>query len=66
MYARGPGGVNDFLSGRGSGEVHSTGSSPDLVPDGRWYHIVAEFSVLGAWCLAPRHCNPSAWPGIPR
>lgn len=57
LYMRGAGGLNDFLSGGGRGEVYSTGSNPNLVPDGRWYHIVAEFSVPDAsenyeWSMA--------------
>ncbi len=57
LYTRGPGGVNDYLTGGGRGEVYSTGTYPTLVPDGRWYHIVAEFSVPDAsenyeWSMA--------------
>jgi|GEM_PF-3491643 len=48
LYARGPGGINDSLSGGGNGEVFSTGTDQNQVPDGRWYNIVSEFSVPDA------------------
>lgn len=57
LYARGAS-RDTVLTDGGRGEVYSTGAGENnLVPDGRWYHVVAEFSVPDAsehyeWSMA--------------